>query len=708
MMSVMSHLRRPDTAAVAPSGRPLGVVDPTAPAPETSSGPAATEPTTPRSAAGPWLTHLTSWPVLAVTAALGCLVIGLSYRISGTGGSAQLYYAVFWLGMLIALLPTMLKLVRVPTSRRDRALALLLMALVTDVPKYLRNPAGPLYHDEYAHWREASDVIARGALFQPNGIIPIVQFYPGTSALTTVIHALSGLRVWESGLLLILSAHVLTFFAVLVLAQAHLRSSRAAAIAALVYSLNSSVLYFDTQYAYESVTMAWFLWVLALTSLAAREPRRGVRRGLMGGAVVCAAATIVTHHLTSLSLIGVLLLVTIVVGARPRVVRWADRRPARSGSHPRAPRAPRGSAVHDPDSRDSDDSVPPRASDPRAWLGVTTAVLAMAALWLGMVAWPTVAYLSPYAGTSVTQLTDIASGDKEQTGRKLLAASVQPLWERGFAGLAPLLVAAFCAWGALLLWRQRRRWSGDTLALALFGLVYFPSVAFILAPMGAEGARRSWAFTYAGLAMVVALAVTHPPRPPRRLRRVPGAWWPRLAVLSLVAVLIGNVAAGLNDPYRFPGPFTWGSDTNSASAEARTVAQQLDITVGNVNAVSDRYTGLALSAYGGVYVATPSTGFPAAELAQTDHDPTPALVGQLLDPQRVYKYLIVDLRMTEEPAFNGDNFGSADPLTGEATPKAFLERLDAVPWASRVMSTQHLRVYRLDLGKVGQTLRTSS
>lgn len=646
-----------------------------------------------RSGGSRWL----RWSVVVLLAAAGVLVVGLSYRMSGVGASPQLYYVVFWVGMLLATLPSMVKVVRPGTQRRDRVLGIALLSLLTAVPKYLRNPAVPLYHDEYAHWREAVDVITHGALMQPNGIIPIVQYYPGTSALTVLVHEVSGLSVWSSGQLLVLSAHVLGFFAVLVLGQVHLQSQRAAALAAVVYSLNSSVLYFDTQYAYESVTMAWFLWVLALTSLAAREPRRHVRRSLMVGAVLCAAATIVTHHLTSLSLIGVLVLVCLVLTLRPRVVAWTVRRASR-----RAER--KGRDAGEP-GEDPTVTVPPPASRPWVWYSVTGAVLALAALWVGLVARATISYLSPYAGTSVTQLTDIAAGDKG-TSRKLLAASSQPLWERGLSGLAPLLVGLACLWALWLVWRSRTRWSGDTLALMVFGLVYFPSVAFILAPMGAEGARRSWAFTYAGVALLVALAVVQPPAPPRWLRRVPTRAWPRLGVLALVAVLIGNVGAGLNDPYRFPGPFLWGSDTNSASAEARTVAQQLEISVGPVKAVSDRYTGLALAAYGGVYVATPSTGFPAADLAQTDQDPMPDLVRQLEESH--YDYLVVDMRMADAPAFNGDNYGNADPLQGQATPRAFLTRLDAVPWAGRVMATDHLRVYRLDLARIGQTPRTSS
>lgn len=633
---------------------------------------------------------------VVLAAAAGLPVVGLSYRLSAQGTSPQLYYVVFWAGLLLATLPATVLVITAGTRRRDRVLGLTLLALLTAAPKYLRNPTGPLYHDEYAHWREALDVLATGALRPPNAIIPIVADYPGTSALTVLVHALSGLDVWSSGLLLVLSAHVLGFAAVLVLARVHLRSPRAAAVAAVVYSLNSSVLYFDTQYAYESVTTPWFLWVLALTSLAAREPRRHVRRGLVGAAVLVAAATVVTHHLTTLSLIGVLLLVCLGQALHPRLLARSRRRSATRRSA---------------GSSDGDVPVPAGAAHPRVWYAVTAAVLALAALWVALVARATLGYLSPYAGSSVTQLTDIAAGDRG-TGRRLLAASSQPLWERGLSGLAPLLVGLACLWTVRLVWRSRTRWSADTLALMVFGLVYFPSVAFILAPMGAEGARRSWAFTYAGVALLVAIAVVHPPRAPRRLRPVPARWWPRLGVLALAAVMVGNVGAGLNDPYRFPGPFTWGSDTNSASAEARTVAEQLGITVGSVGsvgpvrAVADRYTGLALSAYGGVYVATPSSGFPAADLVQTDHDPMPDLVRQLVESR--YDYLVVDTRMADAPAFNGDNYGEADPLAGQATPRAFLTRLDAVPWASRVMSTDHLRVYRLDLARVGRTLGTGA
>src|SRR5205823_6584264 len=106
----------------------------------------------------------------------------------------------------------------------------------------------------------------------------------------------------------------------------------------------------------------------------------------------------------------------------------------------------------------------------------------------------------------------------------------------------------------------------------------------------------------------------------------------------------------------------------SASAEARTVAEQLAAETGPVRVVTDRYTALQLAAYGGLDVAAPSTGFPAWQLTQSPHDPDPALVGELVTSR--YDYLVVDTRMADEPPFNGDNYGAGDPLRGKATPRA--------------------------------------
>ncbi|MET1071676.1 MAG: hypothetical protein ABWY11_03410 [Umezawaea sp.] len=590
---------------------------------------------------------------MIAAAAAGVVVIGLSYRLSAGGAPPSQYYATFWAGTLLALVPLV---VRVTTGHHGQAVrGIALLGVLTSVPKFLRNPSAPGYHDEYAHWREAVDVLSSGTLLRPNALIPIVQFYPGTSGLTAAVQRLTGLPVWSSGQIVLFTAHMLALFAVFVLVRVHLRSPVAGAFGAVIYALNPSEMYFDTQYSYEGVAIALFLWVLALTSFAARAHGRA-RVAATALAVLCAAACVVTHHLTTLFLLLLLFLVVVVVSIRAR----------------------------------SDRGRPDAGSPVRVWWIVFGGTVVTTAVWLWLVARPTLRYLSPYFGGSVDQLSVIAV--RQDPGRTILAASAQPLWERGVTALAPVVVGLGCLTALLVLRRGLGAWRADTLTLAAYGLLYFPSVLFLLAPLGAEGARRSWAFTYVGIALIGAFLIV------RARGRVP-VWRSRPVLLALfVVVLIGNVGGGLNDQYRFPKPFRWGADTNSASAEARTVAEQLAAEAGDVRVVTDRYTRLQVGAYGGLDIAMPSAGFPAWDLTQAPGDPTAGLAWSLVTSH--YDYLVVDVRMAAEPAFNGDNYGQGDPLAGRATPIDQLERLDRVPWAARIITTEHLRVYRLDLSRL--------
>ncbi len=602
--------------------------------------------------------------LLGLTSA-GLLLIALSFRLAAEGLPAQLYYVVFWIGMFATLVPIALRAVAADANRRDRLMALTLFAVASGFPKFLRNAGSPLYHDEYAHWREAIDVLDSGALFVPNTLIPIVQQFPGTSAVTAVLHLLSGISVWHAGVLVVHIMHAAGIVAVFVLVETCLRSSRAGAIGGIVYALNPSAIYFDTQYAYESIAINFFLWILALGVLASRTRNRRRRYGLLAAALMLCAATIVTHHLTSVFLIAALVGMVVVALLWPWVRRWG---------------------------RTDAPALPPRG-ERRVWLVMLVGFVLLCVAWVAWAAPATIEYLRPYFGGSVGELNSIAREDGS-SGRTLLAASVQPVWERALTAAAPMLlgiVALVAVWSVL---RHRERWYSTAVGIMAFGLIYFPAVPFILAPSGAEGARRSWGFTYVGVALIVAFV----------LLRAPGRWSPRTrgawAAVGFSILLIGNVGGGLNDPYRFPGPWQWGTDTRSASPEARAVAETLQAQGGRVRVVTDAYTSLQLAAYGGVDVAHPSLGFPAWELVQRNDDPSPELAAMLATSH--YDYLVVDVRMAQEDPFNGHNFGQHDPLLTLRTPVENLDRLDDVPWASRIMTTEHLRVYRLDLQLIGR------
>jgi hypothetical protein len=318
-------------------------------------------------------------------------------------------------------------------------------------------------------------------------------------------------------------------------------------------------------------------------------------------------------------------------------------------------------------------------------------------VWVITVAHETYDYLSPYAATALDQLANQATG--KSSGRRLYADVVTPVYER-LLGMAapPLMLGVFL----LVIYRSHvfrgshaRR---TVIALAVFGSLYFASVPFILAPKGAEGARRTWAFTYLGLALCVAglLGVWLWHRSRRRRALV-------LVTLLLGAVLIGNTGAGLNDSYRFPGPYQFGSDTRSLTTEVLTLAEVFDQRFPKQRIVSDRYTSLALVAYGSAYSASPGSTFQTYDLFFKATDPDPYLVHQL-DTSR-YTYLVVDERLSSPVPegmhyFVGDE--PAEVVAGSSpVPQAALDRFETVPWTTKVYSTTNYSVYRLDFAAVG-------
>ncbi len=149
----------------------------------------------------------------------------------------------------------------------------------------------------------------------------------------------------------------------------------------------------------------------------------------------------------------------------------------------------------------------------------------------------------------------------------------------------------------------------------------------------------------------------------------------RLRCSLLVVVLIGNVGGGLNDPYRFPGPFRWGTDTNSVSQEARTVAERLSAQSGHVRVVTDAYTALQLAAYGGMDVAAPSAGLPGLGPDPDRPATRPASLARMLYDLALS---VPGRRRPDRRSNRPSTAPTTAPTTrcvGEATPQANLDRL---------------------------------
>jgi hypothetical protein len=591
---------------------------------------------------------------LTVAAAAGAALLVAADRAAEWGHGSP--FGLFWAGMLVFTLPAVFWAVRRASSPRLRLAVLVGYGGFTYLPKLLRNPSGPLYHDEFAHWRQSREILLDGRLFEPNPIVRVIGDFPGLHSTVASIATLTGLTVWHAALLVLILAHVLVVLGVLVLAEALWSDLRIAAVAAIIYSLNSSFLFFDTQFGYESLAIALYVWTLVALQ---RAMRRHVGWSVV--TLVLAAACIATHHLTALGLIAtmaIICVVTTIQAVRRRV---------------------------------------PAAAAWIAW-SASAAAAALVTAWLCWVAPRTAGYLDPYLGRAIDQIAGMA-GDGGGGSRTLFNQSVAPWWERAAAFVAPAAagIAMLVAAAGL-----RKRATTDPVAIAMLvlGAAYFPAALLILTPSGAEGARRSWAFSYLGIALVVAPVIVS------LLSRAVA----KGALLGLCAVMmVGNTAAGMNPSYRFPGPPVFGSDTRAATPEVLAAASWLRATQGRgLRILADRYSGLIFGSYGGQNPVTGSVTFPTYDvyLAQPGRPIPPALLGQLRSWD--FGYLVVDRRMAREVPEIQIYFETNEPIRHDGRPAftlAQLTKFDGTPWTIKIYDSGDIAIYRFDFSSLGSAAK---
>jgi hypothetical protein len=595
--------------------------------------------------------------LLAAAAVAGVALITLSYSWAASHDSGTTHFAIFWAGALLIAVPASIRLASAEPRRFERLGIVTGAALAFAVPKLLRSPGGPIFADEIAHWRQSELLARTGELYLLNPFLSVVDRFPGMHTLTIALRDAAGLSTWQAAVVLVFLWTALSALGVYMIAEELLGSSRAAGLAALVYVLNPSFMFFDTQYAYESMALPLLVWALVVFARLQRPNLyHSTRVGLVLLGGLLGAALAVTHHLTTIILLG-LCVVFAVTAVAHRGAR--DRRPAMLAT--------------------------------LALVGVLGAEMGV---WLA--AAPEVSeYLAPHLSGGLADLQGLLEREGDG-GRQLFGASTAPAYERLIAYGAPVVAGLLTLAG---LWYVRRRGVRAALvALLAFGLVYFPSVPFILTEAGAEGARRSWAYTYVGVALFAGIGLIGLLRS-RRARVARATQW--AAVPAAVAVLlVGNVASGMSVEYRFPGPFVFGSDSRSLTPELRASTDWFTATQGTGRRmVADRASGLSFALLGLNWTERAWSGLPLWDFYLRAERPERRTLEAL--ESLGTRYLVVDKRTPRSLPRTGVYMVGDEPgANAHVTPPpaAAIEKYARTPWLIRVYESDSYVVYRFAFG----------
>lgn len=610
---------------------------------------------------------------------VGAILVLLSFHhAAGQPEPDQLQFALFWAGFLGGMLP----LVAVAcASRIDgvlRTSALAGIGLFGMVPTLLRGPSGPLSADEFAHLRQAIETSLRGEVGHVSHLLPITKEFPGLHQAVSAFARLTGLPLWHAGMLVIVLAHVLSVLAIYQLVRALGVIAPGAAAGAVFYTLNPSWAYFDTAVSYESLALPIALWCLAITLGACRCSSRPGPRYITAIALTAATLPIV-HHLTTIILCLIIgALIAVELTCRSWLKRLGTQRE-------------------------------------RIWpltVAVGCLAVSIAFWWSNKYEW-LVTYLSPALTRGGAQLTDLTGlGDQPDaapTGeRALFSGAENPLYELAAGFLFPVLALVVFAIGLLVLWRLRSRQGSFPWAFAAIGAMYFASLPMVLTKGGAEGAHRSWAFSFIGLAVVCGIAtgyvVTQRFRSGMLARPVTGV---AIAGVVLIIMSIGAASVGSNVSTRFPGRPNVGDDMRSVSQEGGAVTAWMEArTAVDTPVMADRYVSQQLGSVGRMATLSPSVTFPIWDLYMSAEPVSPEVLQQVLDAE--IRYFVVDARMSTTRPRLGFWFTVDEPgVDGtEPYPQSALDRFNCLPWLHAVYAAGPLTVYQVDDGMLRATVTT--
>lgn len=618
--------------------------------------------------------------VLLATSAIGSALVAISFHLATLGTQRDLMFAVFWIGMLVGLIPFVTYGIARTTPPVGRVLSVLGVAAFTTLPRILRNPNGPLFHDEFAHLRAITDIIATGLPGGFNSLVTPIPQFPGLHAVAAWISGITQLSPWAAGLTVVSVAHVIGLLGVYVLARHTGLTGRGATLAAMVYATNANWMYFESQLSYESLGLPLAIWVLVLALMAIRMqgPRRWALVAVTGP-LAYAVATV--HHLSSFGLLGILALVAVVITV----------------NHLRGGRD---------------------ASVPLAWFTFgTVATGSLVRMWSNL------NLLSDYLGSPAsTSWGRIFTFAWDMIAKARLVSVIQqyflegqipgspvrspfgggdlPPLERfaGYAGVA-ILAALFVTYVTV----RFREWRAGAeppnviqTAYVVLSAFYFASMPFVLTISGGESAHRSWSYSMIGVGVLAGAMLDWWARRPTR-HAVTGIPWVSTVAFSLTwaILLAGGVATGVNETYRFPEPGKNVSDLTAASSETQALGEWFaGNAVRNTWIIADRYSSLAIVEAGGMQLAPASPAFPYWDLYITREDPKASLVGEMA--ALGVKYVVVDSRMATEIPENGFWFTRGEPNALSNTPLATgcaLDKFNYADWLTAVYSSTHYTVY---------------
>jgi hypothetical protein len=617
-------------------------------------------------------------PLLSLIASIGLIVIASANNKARLGESGS--EALFWAGLLLIYLPIALRLFGQSASRQERMAIGVVLGVALYIVKVVHSPSGFTLHDELAFWRGVWDLLRGGHLFSENPLVGGYSVFPGMTAVTGALTQLSGLSIFVSALILIGVARVVLMVALFLILERAAASARIAGIALVVYACNPSILYFDSQFGYESLALALagacLLVVMRGAGFDSRR-RRAPVVNLLGGLLLLTGGLVITHHLTTYAMIAFFALwaVAIAVG---------EHRPLSAQLLRPGPRLQPALASI---------SATVRSRLP---IGPALGCLLLAAaalIWFVFVAGGATQdeLGSVFADATSALFHLVFGGGGTKTLFRAGTGQVDPLVVRVLGIASVGILALVIPLGVWRVWRSRRS-SALAVSLAIVAMLYPFTLVPRLTQAGSEISQRASEFVFVGIGFVAAVLFAHLTSSVSRGR---SRLYSLIATGLVGLVFVGGVILGESPVTRQPGPFEVGAESRSISPQGASAARFAAAHLPRDSRILvDSPNGLLLGSYGHLDpVIGGIRGIPITEVffsKRLNKADRIVIVHDAID------YIVVDRRLSTSLPVDGHYFDREEPRANERVnpiAAASLAKFDKIPGISRIFDNGPIVIY---------------
>jgi hypothetical protein len=562
---------------------------------------------------------------------------------------------VFWVGQgVLYAVPASLLMLRQPVTRREALGLAWLVPVATYAITEAYSPVQFRFLDEFLTVRTAQSILTTHHLFHGNPALVVSPQYPGIEIVTTALTSLSHLSIDASGTIVVGLAHLLLGLGIYFLMLEVTERPRTATLVVLVYSTGPHFQFFDSYFIYEALALP--LMVACLLAVVKMTKEQDWTAGLGWGlvAVLFAAATVVTHHVTSYALLGFLVALELAQLLRGNKLRFDWRLPI--------------------------------------LICVTTELIV---LWDVEIATNTIAYFTPTVHSVLRSFLDLLT---HRGHGPAVALPTGPRFDLTAEYLSIILLCLLAAMGAWRIWRARLL-SHETLTLG-FAMSSISLLVALVVRVVVPGGSQLWgrASTYFMLpvGLSVAFAISSWRIPQAVSKRLSGwifggAGCRSIGVAAVLLLGIGGVAGGWPAYYaRLPGPFrveAWERSTDQHNLALAAWAAK--VLPPNYGIASDFETANLLASLGH---ETAPAGVASLFLSAKFSPAARALVRE----KRI-DFIVVDKRMAQQLPADGSYFAD-DPDAGRyrrPIPIRDLEKFNQIAGVSRVFEDGTMTVYAL-------------